>query len=457
MLLNMEDGNSRFVGPFSMLKRKSLRSSDKRRSRKLRSVLGEKDSVYDDGDRESVDSEFSSGVPSSQAATDVGILTTDSTEGNETESLRVGRMTKLPGNEKAHVNSYRIDEHSADNAEYIEFEQKQGQGIVYEECSGMSELTIGIESMNGAMKKDKNPADMHCYVNEGLDSAEKITEGRSEVTDLQSTVGLIHSSASARGERYGKDSKVVRRKHNLFYHEAEEGGFGDRATHSNGDSSDSRAHISDEGSTDSRINMSHDHNGNAPVNKEQSDGLLTRFGEHHSNRSTKKRHITSSGSDLERKMGSPISSRSSSVRSHASSVLASIDSGLRMGFQEPHASVVVVAIDFGTTFSGYAFAFTRDPDSIHMMRKWEGGDPGVNNQKIPTTLLLKPDGSFHSFGYGARDFYHDLEHSEAKKWLYFEKFKMSLHSSEVRNQYFLHSTTVSISNCFNCCIDYACL
>jgi hypothetical protein len=34
---------------------------------------------------------------------------------------------------------------------------------------------------------------------------------------------------------------------------------------------------------------------------------------------------------------------------------------------------VVVAIDIGTTYSGYAFSFIRDPDSnIHMMRKWEG-------------------------------------------------------------------------------------
>ena len=62
---------------------------------------------------------------------------------------------------------------------------------------------------------------------------------------------------------------------------------------------------------------------------------------------------------------------------------------------------VVAAIDFGTTYSGYAFSFTRDPDSIHMMRKWEGGDPGVINQKTPTTLLLKPNGEFHSFGFGA--------------------------------------------------------
>ncbi len=93
---------------------------------------------------------------------------------------------------------------------------------------------------------------------------------------------------------------------------------------------------------------------------------------------------------------------------------------------------VVAAIDFGTTYSGYAFSFTRDQDSIHMMRKWEGGDPGVSNQKTPTTLLLKPNGEFHSFGFGARDCYHDLEELEARKWYYFEKFKMSLHSSQVR-------------------------
>lgn len=91
---------------------------------------------------------------------------------------------------------------------------------------------------------------------------------------------------------------------------------------------------------------------------------------------------------------------------------------------------VVVAIDFGTTYSGYAFSFTRDPDNIHMMRKWEGGDPGIVNQKTPTTLLLNPDGEFHSFGFTARDVYHDLDTQEAKRWMFFEKFKMTLHSSE---------------------------
>lgn len=90
---------------------------------------------------------------------------------------------------------------------------------------------------------------------------------------------------------------------------------------------------------------------------------------------------------------------------------------------------VVVAIDFGTTSSGYAFSFASDPESIHMMRKWEGGDPGVAHQKTPTCLLLTPEGTFHSFGYTARDYYHDLDPEEARDWLYFEKFKMKIHSA----------------------------
>ncbi|XP_029687854.1 heat shock 70 kDa protein 12A isoform X1 [Takifugu rubripes] len=91
--------------------------------------------------------------------------------------------------------------------------------------------------------------------------------------------------------------------------------------------------------------------------------------------------------------------------------------------------VVVVAIDFGTTSSGYAYAFAKEPECIHVMRRWEGGDPGVSNQKTPTTILLTPDRKFHSFGYAARDFYHDLDPSESKLWLYLEKFKMKLHTT----------------------------
>lgn len=74
-------------------------------------------------------------------------------------------------------------------------------------------------------------------------------------------------------------------------------------------------------------------------------------------------------------------------------------------------------------------------------RRWEGGDPGVSNQKTPTTILLTPDRKFHSFGYAARDFYHDLDPSESKQWLYLEKFKMKLHTTAVRIQTHYMQTT----------------
>lgn len=53
------------------------------------------------------------------------------------------------------------------------------------------------------------------------------------------------------------------------------------------------------------------------------------------------------------------------------------------------------------------------------------------HQKTPTSLLLTPEGAFHSFGYTARDYYHDLDPEEARDWLYFEKFKMKIHSTSV--------------------------
>ncbi|XP_043196394.1 heat shock 70 kDa protein 12A-like [Amphibalanus amphitrite] len=89
---------------------------------------------------------------------------------------------------------------------------------------------------------------------------------------------------------------------------------------------------------------------------------------------------------------------------------------------------VVVAIDFGTTYSGYAFSFVSSPGAIHVMRRAAGGDPGLNNQKTPTALLLSPEAEFSAFGFAARDAYHDLEPRQAAEWLYFDKFKLSLHT-----------------------------
>lgn len=92
---------------------------------------------------------------------------------------------------------------------------------------------------------------------------------------------------------------------------------------------------------------------------------------------------------------------------------------------------VVVAIDFGTTYSGYAYSLVTTPDEIYLMMRAQQGQYGAMNHKIPTILLLDEHGGFHSFGFEAREAYHDLDEAESKKWLYFEKFKMELHSRKV--------------------------
>ncbi|CAB4058838.1 unnamed protein product [Lepeophtheirus salmonis] len=60
---------------------------------------------------------------------------------------------------------------------------------------------------------------------------------------------------------------------------------------------------------------------------------------------------------------------------------ANTSSFIRKNETPQYSHSIVVAIDFGTAYSGYAYSFTRDPENVHIMRKWEGDDPGMNNQK----------------------------------------------------------------------------
>ena len=95
--------------------------------------------------------------------------------------------------------------------------------------------------------------------------------------------------------------------------------------------------------------------------------------------------------------------------------------------------LVVVAIDFGTTYSGFAFSFIKDQgkDSIFMNRQWEN-EQGGHTSKTPTCLLLKPDLSFDSFGYEAVEKYANLQdESNEQKYYFFQHFKMALHNDKV--------------------------
>ncbi|KAK3108934.1 hypothetical protein FSP39_019103 [Pinctada imbricata] len=101
------------------------------------------------------------------------------------------------------------------------------------------------------------------------------------------------------------------------------------------------------------------------------------------------------------------------------------------------AHLLVAAIDFGTTFSGYAYSFRtdhdKDPLKIYANVEWNTGNTEEGTRtcatlKTPTTVLFKKDGSFHSFGYEAESKYADLlEEDEADGWFYFKHFKMLLY------------------------------
>ena len=50
-------------------------------------------------------------------------------------------------------------------------------------------------------------------------------------------------------------------------------------------------------------------------------------------------------------------------------------------------SVIVIAVDFGTTFSGLAYAYTADPDEQVTITTWpdaeSGGLEGETREKVP--------------------------------------------------------------------------
>jgi hypothetical protein len=98
--------------------------------------------------------------------------------------------------------------------------------------------------------------------------------------------------------------------------------------------------------------------------------------------------------------------------------------------------VVVAAIDFGTTFSGYAYSLKHDyaqtPLHISVNQGWNSGS--MISLKTSTTLLLKPDQTFDSFGYEAESNYVALAENDDhyKDWYYFRQFKMRLHDTQVK-------------------------
>ncbi|KAK3600060.1 hypothetical protein CHS0354_014075 [Potamilus streckersoni] len=86
--------------------------------------------------------------------------------------------------------------------------------------------------------------------------------------------------------------------------------------------------------------------------------------------------------------------------------------------------IVSVALDFGTTYSGYAFSFRHDKENI-ITSRWTGKD--YTSIKAPTSILFTAEKKFDSFGFEAEDNYAELsKNGTHKDWYLFKNFKLVL-------------------------------
>ncbi|XP_072253690.1 heat shock 70 kDa protein 12A-like [Leuresthes tenuis] len=91
----------------------------------------------------------------------------------------------------------------------------------------------------------------------------------------------------------------------------------------------------------------------------------------------------------------------------------------------------IIAIDFGTAFSGYAYSIASKEKEIDpIMKKW-GKELGLDTPKAPTCILFNEHEEAIKFGYEAKTQYINVRGEEAKKLYFFENFKMALYGTKL--------------------------
>ncbi|WAR27206.1 HS12A-like protein [Mya arenaria] len=104
----------------------------------------------------------------------------------------------------------------------------------------------------------------------------------------------------------------------------------------------------------------------------------------------------------------------------------------RLIVYELKTRLLVVGIDFGTTFSGWSYSlrydFDRDPTKA-TLKNWHGSN--LNSLKSPTCLPIEPDGeTFSACGYDAEK--KPIEAGEHDNWYFFKRFKRKLYDKDIK-------------------------
>ncbi|KAG2464893.1 heat shock 70 kDa protein 12A-like [Polypterus senegalus] len=92
-------------------------------------------------------------------------------------------------------------------------------------------------------------------------------------------------------------------------------------------------------------------------------------------------------------------------------------------------SFFVIAIDFGTAYSGYCYSVKADASD--MRNPFWGKEYGLRFSKTPTCVLFNENKEFEKFGFDAVMAYKNMSSKEALRHYFFENFKMELYNKEL--------------------------
>lgn len=94
---------------------------------------------------------------------------------------------------------------------------------------------------------------------------------------------------------------------------------------------------------------------------------------------------------------------------------------------------IIVAIDIGTSYSGYAYSDKKQfKDGKINLNEWTGNFNYDKTSKAPSIVLLNEDRSFNSFGYEAEANYAKKVKDKTHLRCYrFRNFKMRLYHEKV--------------------------
>ncbi|XP_007542604.1 heat shock 70 kDa protein 12A-like [Poecilia formosa] len=92
----------------------------------------------------------------------------------------------------------------------------------------------------------------------------------------------------------------------------------------------------------------------------------------------------------------------------------------------------IIAIDFGTSYSGYVFNITPSHEEPDPQLKMWGKEVGLQTPKTPTCILFDESEEFVAFGYEAIESYNNIGGEDAKRHYFFQNFKMALYGKELR-------------------------